>query len=58
MEKWENLKKKPFKLVDMFTGYHTTRATIISVLQKAGVDKCVDVQREYNHHFALLQVAF
>ncbi|ELU06530.1 hypothetical protein CAPTEDRAFT_219007 [Capitella teleta] len=39
MDKWDNIKKRPAKLVDMFTGYHTSKALIMSVLQRAGVDR-------------------
>lgn len=41
MDKWDTICRRPSKLIDMFTGYHTNRATINAVLQKAGVDKCV-----------------
>ena len=38
MEKWDNIKRKPAKLVDMFTGYHATRAVIHAALHNAGID--------------------
>lgn len=35
--KWENIVKRPQKLVDMFTGYHANKATIYAALRNAGV---------------------
>lgn len=35
--KWENIVKRPQKLVDMFTGYHANKATIYAALCNAGV---------------------
>lgn len=35
--KWENIVKRPQKLVDMFTGYHANKATIYAALHSAGV---------------------
>ncbi|XP_070186183.1 uncharacterized protein [Littorina saxatilis] len=37
MEKWDNIRRKPQKLIDMFTGYHATRPTIIHALTSAGI---------------------
>ncbi|XP_067671050.1 uncharacterized protein [Haliotis asinina] len=37
MDKWDAIKRRPQKLVDMFTGYHATKATIHDVLDKAGI---------------------
>ncbi|KAL8561770.1 hypothetical protein ACOMHN_010705 [Nucella lapillus] len=36
-EKWDSIKRRPQKLIDMFTGYHTTRSTIAHVLNSAGI---------------------
>ncbi len=38
MEKWDQIKKKPLKLIDMFTGYHATKSVIYSAFQSVGVD--------------------
>nr|XP_022314294.1 uncharacterized GTP-binding protein YGR210C-like isoform X2 [Crassostrea virginica] len=35
--KWDNIVKRPQKLVDMFTGYHANKATIYAALHNAGV---------------------
>lgn len=35
--KWENIVKRPQKLVDMFTGYHANKATIYAALHNAGI---------------------
>ncbi|XP_046569411.1 uncharacterized GTP-binding protein C428.15-like isoform X2 [Haliotis rubra] len=37
MDKWDAIKRRPQKLVDMFTGYHATKATIHDVLDRAGI---------------------
>ncbi|KAK7481034.1 hypothetical protein BaRGS_00027753 [Batillaria attramentaria] len=37
MEKWDAIRRRPQKLVDMFTGYHATRSTIVQALTSAGV---------------------
>ena len=38
MEKWDAIRKKPAKLFSMFTGYHTTPATIQVAFVSAGID--------------------
>ena len=35
--KWDNIVRKPMKLIDMFTGYHANRATIHTALSNAGI---------------------
>ncbi|XP_071129195.1 uncharacterized protein [Mytilus edulis] len=35
--KWDNIVRKPNKLIDMFTGYHANRATIHTALANAGI---------------------
>ena len=37
MEKWENIKRRPNKLIDMFTGYHAKLSTIHAALDNAGI---------------------
>ncbi|XP_076461734.1 uncharacterized protein LOC143294178 isoform X2 [Babylonia areolata] len=37
MEKWDSIKRRPQKLIDMFTGYHATRSTISHCLTSAGI---------------------
>ena len=38
MSKWDNIKKKPLKLIEMFTGYHATKSVIYTAFQNAGID--------------------
>lgn len=38
MAKWDAIKKRPLKLIDMFTGYHASQATIHHVLQTLRID--------------------
>lgn len=38
MEKWDTIKRRPHRLVDMFTGYHATKAVIHSAFTQAGID--------------------
>lgn len=41
--KWDNIVKRPEKLVAMFTGYHANQATIHAAFRNAGVnEKLVD----------------
>ncbi len=37
MEKWDVIRKKPTKLIDMFTGYHATKSIIYAAFQNSGV---------------------
>ena len=37
MDKWDSIRKKPLKLCDMFTGYHTSQALIQLAFESAGV---------------------
>ena len=37
MEKWDSIRKKPTKLCDMFTGYHTSQALIQLAFESAGI---------------------
>lgn len=37
--KWDTVKRKPQKLIDMFTGYHANRATIHTALRNAGINE-------------------
>ncbi|XP_048762681.1 uncharacterized protein LOC125671198 [Ostrea edulis] len=37
--KWDNIIKRPQKLIDMFTGYHANKATIYAALHNAGVSE-------------------
>ena len=35
--RWDNIVKRPSKLVDMFTGYHANKSTIHQSLRNAGI---------------------
>ncbi|KAK6169080.1 hypothetical protein SNE40_020201 [Patella caerulea] len=37
MVKWDNIKRKPEKLIDMFTGYHASKSLIFKAFQQAGI---------------------
>jgi hypothetical protein len=37
--KWDNIVKRPQKLIDMFTGYHANKATIYAALRNAGISE-------------------
>jgi len=37
--KWDNIVKRPEKLVAMFTGYHANKATIHTALKNAGIQE-------------------
>ncbi|XP_061168004.1 uncharacterized protein LOC133176957 isoform X2 [Saccostrea echinata] len=37
--KWDNIVKRPQKLIDMFTGYHANKATIYAALHNAGINE-------------------
>ncbi|XP_064639135.1 uncharacterized protein LOC135494786 isoform X2 [Lineus longissimus] len=39
MGKWDAIRRKPAKLIDMFTGYRANRAMIHTALQNAGVNE-------------------
>lgn len=36
-EKWDNIVRRPEKLVAMFTGYHANKATILKAMRNAGI---------------------
>ncbi|KAK3089278.1 hypothetical protein FSP39_002288, partial [Pinctada imbricata] len=37
--KWDNIIKRPHRLVDMFTGYHANKATILTAFHNAGINE-------------------
>ena len=39
MEKWDSIRKKPSKLCDMFTGYHSSQALIQLAFESAGISE-------------------
>ena len=47
MDKWDSIKKKPSKLCDMFTGYHTSQAMIQLAFESTGITdkKLLDIPK-------------